>query len=74
MKLTRVKSSMLRAAGYDEKTREFDVIFNNGDVYRYENVPRSKYAAFLKAESKGTYMQTHIIDRYPYERLRRGRD
>ncbi len=74
MKLTRVTSSMLRAAGYDEKTREMDVVFNNGDLYRYKNVPPSKYAGFLKAESKGTYMQAQIIDKYRYERLRRGPD
>lgn len=65
---------MLRAAGYDEKTREMDVIFKSGDLYRYKRVPPSTYAGFVKADSKGTYMQENIIDMYPYERLRRGRD
>jgi hypothetical protein len=74
MKLTRVESSMLRAAGYDEEKRELEVVFHNGDIYRYKNVPPSKYAAFLKAESKGKYMQAHIIDKYRYERVGRGRD
>jgi uncharacterized DUF497 family protein len=70
MKLTAVKSSMLRAVGYDRKTNEMEVVFNTGDAYRYENVPPSKYADLLKAESKGTYMQAHIINVFPYHRVK----
>ncbi|HEV7798569.1 MAG TPA: KTSC domain-containing protein, partial [Pyrinomonadaceae bacterium] len=39
MKLTPVKSSMLRAVGYDRKVHELEVVFNSGDAYRYEKVP-----------------------------------
>ena len=71
MKLKAVDSSMLVAVGYEEKTRELRVIFKNGDTYRYLNVPTSTYAELLKAESKGSYMKTHVIDVYPARRIRR---
>jgi Ca2+-binding EF-hand superfamily protein len=70
MKLTPVKSSMLRAVGYDRKTNEMEVVFNTGDAYRYENVPLSNYSDLLKAKSKGTYMQEHVINMFSYHRLK----
>jgi uncharacterized radical SAM superfamily protein len=70
MKLTPVKSSMLRAVGYDRKTREMEVVFHSGGSYRYQNVPLSKYSDMLNAESIGTYMQEHIIDVFPCYRLK----
>jgi len=69
MKLRTVDSSMLLAVGYDENARELRVIFRSGDTYRYLNVPPSTYAEFLKAESKGAYMKTHVIDVYPSRRV-----
>ncbi len=70
MKLTLVKSSMLRAVGYDRKTHTLEVVFHTGHVYQYEDVPASEYDGLLEAESKGTYMRAHIMDVYPYVRLR----
>ena len=71
MKLQNVESSMLLAVGYDEATREMRVIFRAGDTYRYLNVPKSIYLELLKAESKGAYMKTHVIDVYPSRRVKR---
>jgi hypothetical protein len=69
MKLRAVDSSMLVAVGYDEKTSEMRVIFKTGDTYRYLNVPKSVYKELLEAESKGSYMKTHVIDVYPSRRI-----
>lgn len=71
MKLQNVESSMLLAVGYDDATREMRVIFRTGDTYRYLNVPKSIYTELLKADSKGAYMKTHVIDRFPSRRVRR---
>jgi hypothetical protein len=71
MKLKAVDSSMLLAVGYDEGTREMRVIFKTGDTYRYLNVPKPVYSELLKAESKGAYLKTHVIDVYPHRRVRR---
>jgi hypothetical protein len=70
MKLHAVDSSMLIAAGYDETTSEMRVIFKTGDTYRYLKVPKSVYLELMKAESKGAYMKTHVIDHYPARRIR----
>ena len=72
MKLQNVESAMLLAVGYDENAQEMRVIFRTGDTYRYLNVPKQVYIELLKAESKGAYMKTHVIDHYPARRIRRG--
>ncbi len=74
MKLIPIESSMLNKAGYDEKTRELGVVFNTGDMYIYENVPPSKYAGLLEAESVGAYMHKFIINIHPYRRMNRAGD
>ena len=72
MKLRAVDSSMLLAVRYDDTTRELRVIFKTGDTHRYLNVPQAVYRELLKAESKGAYMKTHVIDVYPSRRVKRG--
>jgi hypothetical protein len=43
--------------GYRRAQQELEIEFRaSGDVYRYFNVPAQEYAAFMAAESKGTYL------------------
>jgi hypothetical protein len=65
-----VRSSMLRSIAYDAQNQLLEVVFRPGDTYRYENVPQDEYERLMKADSKGRYMQEHIIDRYPYHQLK----
>ena len=52
-----VDSSSIASIGYDAAKRELEIEFReSGDVYRYFDVPREEYAAFLAADSKGTYL------------------
>lgn len=68
---TPVVSSNLRGVDYDEINSTLDVTFTNGYVYRYYNVPISKYYGLLNAYSKGSYLHNYIIDGgYRYKRLR----
>ena len=69
MKLKRVESEMLVAAGYDQKSRSLQVIFRTGGTYRYKNVPSHKFDELMSAESIGQYMHQHIIGHYEYERV-----
>lgn len=69
MKLRRVESEMLVAAGYDPKSRILQVIFRTGGMYRYKNVPPDKFDQLMSADSIGKYMHKHIIGRYEYERV-----
>jgi hypothetical protein len=65
---------MLYAVGYDERTRELEVVFNTGGIYRYLDVDKSDYEGLLQARSKGRYMQDNIIGVYEdYKVSGRGR-
>lgn len=65
-----VESSMISAFRYDESKHILEVKFRNTDTYRYLNVPAEVAEGLRQAESKGSYMQSNIIDIYP-NRIRR---
>lgn len=73
MKLTTVESSMIHAVGYDAETKTLEVVFNNGNIYRYQDVPPEEYEGLMNAESKGRYMRANIIDVYPCYQASRSR-
>jgi hypothetical protein len=52
-----VESHSLKTLGYDPERRILEVEFRrNGQIYKYFDVPAEEYEAFLRAESKGTYL------------------
>ncbi len=61
-----VTSSNLHSVGYDLDSQTFEVEFNNGSVYQYSNVPQGEYDALMSADSKGTYFNANIRNRYPF--------
>lgn len=73
MQLTTIDSTMLYAVGYDEDRHALDVVFNTGGIYRYTGVPKNVYDGLLQAASKGRYMQEHVLDQYPFQRIHRQR-
>lgn len=64
-----VDSSMVHAVGYDPEERVLEVVFTSGKVYIYEGVPLDIYKGLMAAQSKGSYMQSMIIDVYPDYKL-----
>jgi hypothetical protein len=73
MRRTWVNSSSIASIGYEVAKRELEIEFReSGDVYRYFDVPEEEYAAFLTAESKGTYLNQKFKERnYRYLRVSR---
>ena len=67
-----VDSSSIAAMAYDCAQRMLDIEFReSGEIYRYFEVPADEYAAFLEADSKGTYLnQQFKCAGYQYIRLR----
>jgi hypothetical protein len=52
-----VCSTSITSIGYLHPKRVLEIQFRaSGDVYRYFDVPSEEYAAFMAAESKGTYL------------------
>ncbi len=68
--LSGVKSSQVKAIGYDEATKTLAVQFNRGTgaIYHYPDVAKDTFAAFQKAESVGTFFGQHI-KHLPFEKF-----
>ena len=64
-----LRSSNLRAAAYDSKTRVLTIEFRSGSSYVYSSVPENAYTGLVRAGSHGKYFSQWIKDRYPYRRL-----
>ena len=61
-----VNSSNVVAVGYDKQ--KLYIEYRRG-TYVYKDVPKEKYDALLKAESKGKYLCTNIKGTYDFERI-----
>lgn len=70
MELIDVRSSHLRAVGYDPATATLEIHFMDGAVYQYANVPAAIHAGLMASRSKGQYFERHIKDRYRYRQRR----
>jgi hypothetical protein len=56
-----VTSRSVASIGYDRRKRMLEIEFRpSGDLYRYFDVPDEEHAAFMAAESKGSYLN-HIL-------------
>lgn len=62
MSMISVRSSAIRAVGYDGST--LAVEFHNSGVYYHPGVPYSVYAGLMRASSMGAYYNRHIRGRY----------
>lgn len=62
-----VRSSHLKAVGYDEESRTMRVEFHNG-TYLYFDVPRTVYEGLLRAPSKGRFHAARIKYKYRYQK------
>lgn len=63
----KVESSNIEKIGY--LNEDLYVGFKSGALYKYKNVPKEKFDEFLKAESKGRYMNEFKKNNYEYERV-----
>ena len=66
-----VESSSIASIGYAPQRRVRELEFRqSGEVYQYFDVPAEEYAAFLGADSKGTYLnQVFKLRGYRYIRI-----
>jgi hypothetical protein len=68
--MTPVTSSSIAAVGYDRGARTLYLIFReSGAIYAYFDVPSNAHAALMRADSKGTFVNTRIKPNYAYEKL-----
>ena len=71
MQRVSVDSSSIASIGYAREQQVLELEFRqSGEVYQYFDVPADEHAAFLAAESKGTYLNLHFKPRqYRYHRV-----
>ena len=69
-----VDSSCIASIGYDPTRCELDIEFlEDGEVYRYRDVPAEEHVAFMAADSKGSYLNEVFKPKgYRYTVLRPG--
>jgi hypothetical protein len=65
MKRQPLRSSVVKAAGYDPATAVLELEFASGDIYRYFAIPPSLHRALIEAESPGAFFNQNISDKYP---------
>jgi hypothetical protein len=69
MKRVEVKSSNIKSIGYDPKLKMLEVEFKTGGLYQYKHVPPRIYTDFLKAPSKGAYVEKNIKKIFPFQKI-----
>jgi hypothetical protein len=67
-------STAIRRLFYDSAKSELRVTFVSGRRYVYADVPAEVFEAFNTAESRGTFFNHEIRDRYDYREIRRRSD
>jgi KTSC domain len=65
-----IESTMLASVGYDASQSILDLEFCGGDIYRYSAVPASIFNQLLVADSKGSFFNRHIRNRFRYTRIK----
>ncbi|MEU2626397.1 KTSC domain-containing protein [Kitasatospora sp. NPDC007106] len=69
MELKLVRSSNLRAVGYDEHSRLLEIAFLSGASYEYFEVPKDVYRSLMSATSHGKFFAAFIRGKYAYRRV-----
>ncbi len=64
-----VTSTNLSEVGYDDERRVLEVLFSNGHVYQYFDVPMAIYQELMRAGSIGQYLNANIKGAFRYARV-----
>lgn len=60
MALTPIKSSNIKACGYDQAQRRLTIQFHSGTTHHYDDVDEKHHDGLIGAESPGKYFHSHI--------------
>lgn len=64
-----VRSSSLARLSYDRRQAILQVEFRDGTEYEYTGVPPKTYENLLQADSKGSYFNHYIRNRFTASKL-----
>ena len=69
MERTPVQSSNVAEIGYEPSSMTLEVLFTNGNLYQYFDLPEAVYLDLMASESKGKYLHANIRNNYRYAKL-----
>ena len=69
MEMITVKSSNLKAVGYDEMGGNLHVEFQTGTFYVYRQVPKELYTRLLKAPSIGSFFMKNVMGAFKCQKM-----
>ena len=65
-----IRSSNLNYASYNTTTKILTIIFNNGSIYEYYEVPWPLFSRFRMAESQGKFINIEIGKNFKYKKIK----
>jgi len=57
---SRVDSKTIASVGYDDEQQIMEIVFSDGRVYHFLEVPPERVLSLLRAESKGRFFNAEI--------------
>ena len=69
MHRVQVASSNIAEVGYESETMTLEVMFTNGGIYQYFDVPPNTYNEMLNSLSPGKYFQHNIRGTFRFARM-----
>ncbi len=66
--LLKSQSTAIKSFDYDKDKQTLRVLFGNGGVYKYLDVPPSIYKELKETTSVGQYFNAHIRDKFGFDR------
>jgi hypothetical protein len=66
-----VQSTSIATVGYDEEQQLLEVVFRDGRVYHFLEVPPERVLSLLRAESKGRFFNAEIRDEFGFRSVGR---
>lgn len=66
-----LKSTNIKAVGYDKKEKTLEVEFHSGGTYKYNDVPKSLFDRIKRVKSPGKFFHKHIRkeNKFEYNKL-----
>lgn len=64
-----VDSSQIRSVGYDSEAETMYIEFNNGQVYRYLEVPSNVFNNLKNSSSPGRFFMSSVKQYYDYSKI-----
>lgn len=64
-----IKSSNIKSATYNVDTSLLSIVFNNGSIYEYEEVPWEIFVKFRLADSQGSFLNANVKNKYNFKKF-----